>query len=204
MWQRSILFSTTAAFVLVIGTGAYAKPARKAARAEADAKIEQVGDAFIEPKAEADPTSYQPQVLDRDEMVSLVKKYATEIVEAVSTGESERDKASRAKDIIKLTCIQDRLANLKIMKRLSDERLAASERNRIRADELNLRHEFRGVELAHQRVIQLRRELVGCMGESLEVSIAGGDRPVPVSEDPTGAHLPPPPVDRPPPASPYK
>lgn len=204
MWQRSILLSTTGAFVLVVATAAYAKPPRKAPRDTAEAKVEQAEDPFIEPKTEADPTSYEPQVLSRDEMISLVKKYAAEIVEAVSTGESERDKASRAKNIIKLTCIQDRLATLKLMKRLSDERLAASQRNRIRADDLNLRHEFRGVELAHQRVLQLRRELVGCVGESLEISIAGDDRVVPASEDPTGAHLPPPPVDRPAPASPYQ
>jgi hypothetical protein len=190
--------------VLLMSTAVDARPSRRSHPETANTKSEEVGDPFLEPVDPNEPAAHLPQVLNRDEMLSLVKKYATEIDEAVSTGESERDKAVRAKDAIKLSCIQDRLANLKIMKRLSDERVAASARNRIRDDELNLRHEFRGVELAHQRVVQLRSELVNCMGESLEVSIVGGDRPVPAMEDPTGAHLPPPPVDRPPPASPYK
>jgi hypothetical protein len=204
MWHRNGLCATAGTMVLVMSTAAYARPPRRSQADAANAKREEVTESFLEPEDRNEPASHLPQVLNRDEMLSLVKKYATEIVEAVSTGESEREKAVRAKDAIKLSCIQDRLANLKIMKRLSDGRLAASERNRIRDDELNLRHEFRGVELAHQRVIQLRRELVNCMGESLEISIAGNDRPVPATEDPTGAHLPPTPVDRPPPASPYK
>jgi hypothetical protein len=188
-----------------MSTVAHARPPRRARADTAHAKSEEVTETFLEPVDPDEPVSHLPQVLNRDEMLSLVKKYATEIVEAVSTGESERDKAVRAKDAIKLSCIQERLANLKIMKRLSDERVAASDRNRIRDDELNLRHEFRGVELAHQRVVKLRQELLSCMGESLEISIGGGnDRPVPATEDPTGAHLPPTPVDRPPPASPYK
>ncbi|HEX2660785.1 MAG TPA: hypothetical protein VHU40_21035 [Polyangia bacterium] len=187
-----------------MSTAASAKPPRRARVEEAKAAAAEVDEPFLEPEDRDEPVSRLPQVLNRDEMLSLAKKYATEIMEAVATGESEREKALRAKDAIKLSCIQDRLANLKIMKRLSDARLAASERNRIRDDDLNLRHEFRGVELAHQRVVKLSQELLRCMGESLDVSISGDDRPVPSNEDPTGAHLPPTPIDRPPPASPYK
>jgi hypothetical protein len=205
MRHRNSLRATAGALVLVMSTVAQARPPRRARADATNARSAEATEPFLEPEDREDPVSHLPQVLNRDEMLSLVKKYATEIEEALSTGESERDKAVHAKDAIKLSCIQDRLANLKIMKRLSDERVAASQRNRIRDDELNLRHEFRGVELAHQRVVKLRTELVNCMGESLEVSIGGGnDRPVPATEDPTGAHLPPTPIDRPPPASPYQ
>jgi hypothetical protein len=209
MWQRSISLATIGAIVLLTVTAARAKPPSKTARAGDPAASPSVSanappDRFVEPTPQPDVSGqYDPQILNHDEMLSLIRKYAAEIVEAVALGESERNQAMRAKDAIKLTCIQERLANLKIMKRLSDERLAASERPRIRGDELNLRHEFRGVELGHQRVLQLRRELLGCAGESLEVSV-GYDRLPTVIEDPTGAHVPPPPVDRPPPASPYK
>ena len=208
MWQRSISVATIAAIVLVTATAARARAPHKTARAAEPAAARSIGgdasSSFVEPDPEAESVQHEPQILNHDEMISLLKKYATEIAEAVSTGESERNNAIRAKDAIRLSCIQDRLANLKVMKRLSDERLAASQRTRIRDDELNLRHEFRGVELAHQRVIQLRRELMGCRGESLEVDIGGADRVQPVGEDPTGVHIPPPAADRPPPASPYK
>jgi len=195
---------TTGALLLAISAEAYARPARRSAANAAKASGDEIAPAFVEPADREAPVSHDPQVLNRDEMLSLVNKYADEIVQAVAIGESERDKAIHAKDAIKLTCIQERLANLKIMKRLSDERVAASRRSHVRADELNLRHEFRGVELAHQRVIELQRELLDCMGESLEVSMAADDRRTPTGADPTRDHPPSTPVDRPPPASPYK
>jgi len=194
---------TTGALLLAISGEAYGRSPKRSPVNTTRANAEEIAP-FVEPTDREAPGSHDPQVLNRDEMLSLLKKYADEIVEAVATGESERDKAVRAKDAIKLTCILEHLANLKIMKRLSDERLAASQRNRVRDDDLNLRHEFRGVELAHQRVVELRRELLDCMGESLEVSIAGDDRPTPAGGDPTRDHPPSTPVDRPPPASPYK
>ncbi len=115
-----------------------------------------------------------PETLNREEMLSLARKYATDIAEALVDGERQREDAVRTKDSIKLSCIQDRLSNMKLSKRLADEHLRATARPVIRDDELNLRHEFRGVELAHERVSQLHKELLECVGESLEVTYNGG------------------------------
>jgi hypothetical protein len=148
-----------------------------------------------------------PEILGKAELISLVKKYANDIASALLDGESQREIAVQTRDVIKLSCIQDRLSNMKMMKILSDQRFAATTRDDIRADELNLRHEFRGVELAHERVIELHRELLQCVGESLDVTTpgeAGGPASSTATPDPASTNVEVPRVDRPPPASAYR
>lgn len=148
------------------------------------------------------PSRNQPEMLNRGEMLSLVRKYASEIAESLVDGEKRREVAVRQKDSIKLACIQDRLSNMKLMKRMADERLAASERPTVRRDALSLLHEFRGVEMAHKRVAELRQELQECVGESLDVTEPSGT--VPTSGDPAGSNAEIPRIERPTPASFYQ
>ena len=142
-------------------------------------------------------------------MLSLVKQYSTEIRHALVTAERRREEAVRQRDSIKLACIQDHLANMKLMKMLADTRLEATERASIRADELSLRHEFRGVEMAHERVLKLETALNECVGENLEIA----ERQFSVDParlqqggvDPADTNVvAPSPIDRPAPASVYK
>ena len=145
------------------------------------------------------PARNQPEMLNRGEMLSLVRKYAAEIAESLVDGEKHREVAVREKDAIKLACIQDRLSNMKLVKRMADERLVATERPTIRQDELSLRHEFRGVEMAHKRVSELSRELKECVGESLQVTGPSGT--VPTTVDPSASNAEIPRMERPAPAS---
>jgi hypothetical protein len=147
----------------------------------------------------SEPARNAPEMLNRGEMLTLARKYSAEIAESLVDGERQRETAVRHKDAIKLACIQDRLSNMKLMKRMADERLASTERPTIRQDELSLRHEFRGVEMAHQRVVELRRELNECVGDSLEVEGPTGG--VPASVDPAGSNAEIPRMVRPTPAS---
>jgi hypothetical protein len=142
---------------------------------------------------------HAPQTLNRTEMLSLARKYAAEIAASLVDGERQRETAVRHKDTIKLACIQDRLSNMKLMKRAADQRLAATERPTVRQDELSLRHEFRGVEEAHKRVGELHRELKECVGESLEVTEPA--TAVPTTADPIGSNAEIPRMERPVPAS---
>jgi hypothetical protein len=160
-----------------------------------DQAIDDVGSGIPE------PAKHAPQILNRGEMLSLARKYSAEIAQALLDGEKHREVAVREKDAIKLACIQDRLSNMKLMKRLADERLAATQKQTIRQDELSLRHEFRGVEMAHQRVAELRRELIDCVGQNLQVEAPNGT--VPAGTDPSGTNAEIPTMDRPAPASPY-
>lgn len=173
-----------------------AKPARKANETVADLGSQTLFE--TEPRP-GPPVMRDPEILNRGEMISLVRTFATEIVDALLDGERHRERAVREKDSIKLSCIQDRLSNMKNMKKLSDNHMAATDRSAIRADDLRLRHEFRGVELAHQRVLELRRELRECVGDSLMVTGEQGGR-----NDPTGTNVEIPKVERPVPASSFR
>lgn len=149
-----------------------------------------------------------PEILDKSEMLSLVKRYSADIADALVFGERLREDAIRTKDSIKLSCVQDRLASMKSMKLLADERMSATERPEIRADDLNLRHEFRGVELAHSRIGDLRQEMLECAGESLEIKVestTGGGLPATSSNtDPAVSSPDTIKIERPAPASGYQ
>jgi hypothetical protein len=202
MWRGISFGSRVLVFVLVgLGT-ADARPVRKSIREvapmatpEAESPIEATPSSFS-------PAARDPEILNRSEMLSLVRKYAADIAGSLLEGERRRERAARDRDFIKLSCIQDHLAQMKSMKRLSDDRLAATDRPAIRADDLNLRHEFRGVELAHQRVVELHRELLECVGESLEVTGGPGAEAPTVPADPGASNLESPKTDRPIAASP--
>jgi hypothetical protein len=197
--------------VLVLGaTDAHARHGRVKAVVVPAATEDPSSPMFEEEAAPAiEPARHDPEILGQSEMLSLAKKYAGDIAASLIDGERHREEAVRQRDSIKLACIQDRLSAMKLMKKLSDDRLDATMRPSIRADELNLRHEFRGVEMAHQRVLELQRELSECAGENLDVGGTAEGSPTPAS--PTGAVDPGggtavevPPADRPVPASMYK
>ncbi len=181
-----------------------AKPARKAKGINPDtATASSDSQTLFENEPSPGPSVMRdPEILNRSEMLSLVKKYAVAIGDAVLSGERLRERAVRDKDLIKLACIQDRLSNMKKMKTLADSHLTATEFPKIRSVDLHLRHEFRGVELSHQRVLELHRELEACVGESLIVTVekVGPED----SRDPTGTPIEVPKIERPVPASQYR
>ena len=152
------------------------------------------------------PVMRDPEILNRNEILSLSRKYGSDLADALLDGERHREKAVRERDSIKLSCIQDRLSNMKLMKKLADDRLTALDRPAIRADDLRLRHEFRGVEMAHERVIQLHEELLECVGENLEVTTGTGEEATPPripATDPAAVVTETPRIERPIPASPF-
>ena len=119
-------------------------------------------------------------------MLSLARKLGGDLADALLDGERHRGKAVRERDLIKLACIQDRLSDMNLMKKMSDDRLAALDRPSTRADDLSARHEFRGIELALDRVTELHRDLLECVGESLdhaspEPQMPKIERPVPAN-----------------------
>ena len=111
-----------------------------------------------------------PQTLDRDEMIMLVKKYEADLVAMLIDAEHERAIAVREKDTIRLTCIQDRLLRMKLTKQLADERLADLRKPSILEQDMYVRHEFRGVEMAHEAMSKLRDELGACVSDALTIT----------------------------------
>lgn len=143
------------------------------------------------------------QTMNRVEMLNLAKKYDKAMALALVEGERAKMEAIRQRDALKLSCIQDRLARMKLTRRLAVDRMSALGRDDVQEDELRMRHEFRGVEMALDRINGLRHELSQCVGESLDVAYgAETDRtPTAPATDPGST---PPPTDRPPPASTYQ
>jgi len=143
------------------------------------------------------------QTMSAGEMLNLARKHDRAMALALVEGERAKMEAIRQRDALKLSCIQDRLARMKLTRRLAVDRMAALGRDDIQADELRMRHEFHGVEMALERITELRHELSQCVGESLDVAYGAETDHVPTApaSDPGS---PPPPADRPPPASTYQ
>ena len=145
----------------------------------------------------------EAQTLNRVEMLNLAKKHDRAMALALVEGERAKMEAIRQRDALKLSCIQDRLARMKLTRRLAVDRMAALGRDDVQADDLRMRHEFHGVEMALDRINGLRHELSQCVGESLDVAYgAETDRtPTAPASDPNNM---PPPAERPPSASTYQ
>ncbi|HEX4508800.1 MAG TPA: hypothetical protein VH328_01925 [Burkholderiaceae bacterium] len=143
------------------------------------------------------------QTLNKVEMLNLAKKHDRAMALALVEGERAKSEAIRQRDALKLSCIQDRLARMKLTRRLAIDRLTALGRDEIQADDLRLRHEFRGVEMALERINDLRHELTQCVGESLDVAYGAETDHVPTAPA-TDPGSDPPKIDRPPSASTYQ
>jgi transcriptional antiterminator Rof (Rho-off) len=149
--------------------------------------------------AEPHQGEHAPQTLSRSEMLELAKRHDKQMAMAMVEGERAKAEAIRTRDALKLSCIQDRLARMKLTRRIAVDRLTALARDDIQLDDLRLRHEFRGVEMATDRINGLRQELSQCVGDSLDVAYGAETDKVPTT--PAGDPGMTPPPDRPAPAS---
>jgi len=197
------------ALALALPAGALAKqkpavepdPAPAAAAPEVEAPVRDLE--MREGDTERRKVVEAAQTMSRDEMLNLARKDDRAMALALVDGERAKMEAIRQRDALKLSCIQDRLARMKLTRRLAVDRMAALGRDDIQADELRMRHEFHGLEMALERITELRHELTQCVGESLDVAYGAETDHVPTApaSDPTTT---PPPADRPPSASTYQ
>lgn len=116
------------------------------------------------------------------------------------------EEARRAKDVVKLNCVNEKLTQIKGLLRISEQADVALQEAVSQRDTTSSEHEYTKVMIAQQKVSQLRAEAEKCIGQlafradenmSVEVEeptdLPGGDptRPAPVEDV----------VIRPPPAS---
>jgi hypothetical protein len=116
------------------------------------------------------------------------------------------EEARRAKDVVKLNCVNEKLTQIKGLLRISEQADVALQEAVSQRDTTSSEHEYTKVMIAQQKVSQLRTEAEKCIGQlafradenmSVEVEeptdLPGGDptRPAPVEDV----------VIRPPPAS---
>jgi hypothetical protein len=119
------------------------------------------------------------------------------------------EEARRARDVVKLNCVNEKLTQIKGLLRISEQAHVALQQAVYRKETTSSEHEYTKQMIAQQKVIQLRTEAEQCIGQlafrtdehlSVEVeepkNLPGGD---PTKPPPPGEI-----IIRPPPASPVR
>jgi hypothetical protein len=154
----------------------------------------------------AEDLEHQAEKLTTEQMLELVGKYDTESKTAYEHAETTRIAAYRTRDIIRMTCIDDKLTQMKDIINVATPRLLAFPR--LVSDELKLRQHFLVLQLARNRVMELATEVEACMGDSLDAVTMGRIKEeTPTTDtifDPTRPPTPTRDLDRPGEASPYR
>jgi hypothetical protein len=147
---------------------------------------------------------HQREKLTPDQMIVVAAKYDTESKVAYEHGESLRIQAYRQRDIIRMTCIDDKLALMKQVMNVVAPRLLRLPT--LASNDLVMRQNFLVVQQARNRVLELASEIEECLGDTLDLAALGRIKEE-VPTDPFDPTRPPSPtrdVDRPGEASPYR
>jgi len=149
---------------------------------------------------------HQAETLAPDQMIELVGRYDTESKVAYDHAESTRLAAYRTRDIIRMTCIDDKLTQMKDVINGATARKAAFPT--LVSNDLKMRQHFLVLQMARNRVMELAAEVEACMGDVLDAITIGRIREEAPSTDtifdPTRPPSPTHDVERPAEASPYR
>jgi hypothetical protein len=143
--------------------------------------------------------------LTADQMIEVAAAYDAESKGAYEHAETTRIEAYRSRDIIRMTCIDDKLTQMKEILTVVAPRLLALPR--LVSDDLVMRQHFLVVQQGRNRVLELATEIEGCMGDTLDgVSMGRIKEETPTDSvfDPTRPPSPGREIDRPGEASPYR
>jgi hypothetical protein len=149
---------------------------------------------------------HQAEKLSPPEMLELISAYDKESKTAYEHAETTRIQAYRSRDIIRMTCIDDKLTQMKEVMNVAAPRLLAFPS--LITDELRMRQHFVVLQLARNRVNELAVEIETCMGDTLDaVTFGRVKEEAPSSDtvfDPTRPPSPDRDIERPGEASPYR
>jgi len=124
-------------------------------------------------------------------MMSQAKDYRTRLDQMVTQVQSMVEQARQSKDVIRLNCLLDRLAQLKATVNIADTSLQNLQEATARNDEGASLHEYTRVTIVHQKAQVLMSEAQSCAGEDL--SYVGATRvDVDVAGVPPGDYTTPP------------
>jgi hypothetical protein len=156
--------------------------------------------------ANSAPNAPPDNVYTAEQMLILAPKYTAEMQTAVEHAEDVRIAAYRTRDIIRMTCIDDKLGQMKTLIKLASAPMLML--RTFKAEPIVMREQFDVIGRAHERVNTLGTEVDACMGDNLDAVSAGriqeeqqpGNTDL---NDPTRPPTPILPIERPPEASPY-
>jgi hypothetical protein len=167
-------------------------------------KTQKVNEGSLVPTAA--PDEHQAEAFTPDQMLVLAARYEQEMKAGLEHAEMARIVAYRSRDIIRMTCIDDKLAQMKTVFTIAAPRLSSI---RSQTDGLAIRQQFMLIQQAQQRLAELLQEIEACTGDNLKsVSIgrlAGEAEPASDNiYDPTRPPSPAHDIERPGEASPYR
>jgi hypothetical protein len=155
--------------------------------------------------ANALPNAPADSTYTSEQMMILAPKYAAEMEGAIEHAQDVRIIAYRSHDIIRMTCIDDKIAQMKTLENLASPRMLML--RTFKAEPIVMRAEFDVISQVHDRVTVLGSEVDACMGDNLDAVSVGRiqeeNQPVTDINDPTRPPMPIQAIDRPPEASPY-
>jgi hypothetical protein len=93
-----------------------------------------------------------------EDAVSLMQKTLREVLQRVEEARKERD-------LVKLNCVNEKLTQVKALLRIAEQSYIALQEAVARAAEDGAQHEFAKIEIAKQRVTELRAESEQCIGQ---------------------------------------
>ena len=152
----------------------------------------------------AQPTVRRDKPLTTDQMLAAAASYEVDMRQAVAHGNASRVSAYRSKDIIRMTCVDDKINQMKTLVNMASTPMLML--RTFKDQPIVMREQFDVIGRAHERVSQLGAEVDACMGDNLDAVSAGKiqeeQEPTNIN-DPTRPPSPSVDIDRPPEASPY-
>lgn len=107
---------------------------------------------------ESERLSDKEKLSRSEEAVALMQKTLREVLQRVEEARKERD-------LVKLNCVNEKLTQIKALLRIGEQSQIALQEAVARAVEDGAQHEFAKIEIARQRVTQLRAESEQCIGQ---------------------------------------
>jgi hypothetical protein len=153
----------------------------------------------------ASSSEHQATPYTADQMLGLAQTYDKEMQTTIEHAQDVRIIAYRSRDIIRMTCVDDKLTQIKMVIEIAQPRYLTM--RTFKTAELVMREQFSIISQAHDRVSELSTQVDGCLGDDLNAIQAGQIQEQEQSSnspgDPTRPGAPTVDVDRPPEASPY-
>jgi len=142
-----------------------------------------------------------------DQMLALATTYDQEMRKAIDHAQDVKILAYRSHDIIRMTCIDDKVDQIKQVITLTEPRYLML--RSFKSQVIVMQSQFAIINTAHARVAQLTAEIDACMGDNLDAVSIGRiqEETVPSANslnDPTRPQSSITSIDRPPEASPYQ
>jgi len=149
----------------------------------------------------------RPQVgaYTADQMLDLAQTYDKEMRAAIDHAEDVKILAYHSRDIIRMTCIDDKVSQIKTVINIAQPRFLTL--RTFKTAELVMREQFSIINQAHERIAELTAQVDACLGDDLNAVMMGKiqeeEQPGDSINDPTRPPSPNVEVERPPEASPY-